>query len=437
MDSDVAPANSLKGRLQRGRGPGYLDALSAPSEEARAALLDCIVRDPRWDSQVESRSPYYAELAQSLALRTSELAVHLFNSDDDNLRDEDRTGLTLAVLQELGRRGRHDAVATLRRYAVEGWNWQWALESLAALDFPQATEGLGDAIERRFENDGALIEALRGATTPELWSRWAETNPRLRKALSAISAERASVDDSYRAEPQPLAALVKAATSGPEDARRTALVNLGNLRAAEAVEPAELAIRNGSTELRRLGRRALFRAANPGMTPRARRWANEDNDLAEVALHVLARYGERSDLDFLRNALESAWRQGHMYAACDAVEGLGRLADNESEPIVQAIYDETTYSHLRRGAARALAALSPDFALGRAVESMWDCESETRAVGVASANLALGSVRDRLDEIVNDPLEGASILSLAQARRHLGAAHPSLPAESTSQWGSQ
>jgi hypothetical protein len=57
MDSDVAPANSLKGRLQRGRGQGYLDALSAPSEEARAALLDCIVRDPRWDSQVESRSP--------------------------------------------------------------------------------------------------------------------------------------------------------------------------------------------------------------------------------------------------------------------------------------------------------------------------------------------------------------------------------------------
>jgi hypothetical protein len=48
-----------------------------------------------------------------------------------------------------------------------------------------------------------------------------------------------------------------------------------------------------------------------------------------------------------------------------------------------------------------------------------------------------GSVGDRLDEVVNDPLEGASILSLAQARRDLGAAHPSLPADSTSQWGSQ
>jgi hypothetical protein len=175
VDPDIAPVNSLKGRLQRGRGQGF---------------LDCIVSDPRWDSQVESRAAYYADLAQRLSLGTRELAGHLFGPEDDKLRDEDRTGLTLAVLQELGRRGGQDAVATLRRYVVEGWNWEWALESLAALDFPQATEGLGDAIERRFENEEALIGELRGATVPELWTRWAESNPRL---------EEGAASDRYRA----------------------------------------------------------------------------------------------------------------------------------------------------------------------------------------------------------------------------------------------
>jgi hypothetical protein len=156
------------------------------------------------------------------------------------------------------------------------------------------------------------------------------------------------------------------------------------------------------------------------MVPQARRWATEDNELAEVALHVLARHGDFGDILFLRASLENAWKLGHMYGACDAVEGLGRLADRESESTIEAIYDETTYSYLRRRAARALAALSERFALGRAVESLWDCESETRLVGAASANLARDAVRHRLDEIIGNPLEDASVVSIADARRHAG-----------------
>jgi hypothetical protein len=125
---DIAAASTVKGRLQRGRGQGYLDAVYAPSEQVRTDLLDCIVRDPRWDSQVEARAGYYAELAQRLSLDTAVVAAHLFSPDDDHIHDEDRTGLALQVLSGLARRGRQDAVAVLRRYIVEGWNWQWALE---------------------------------------------------------------------------------------------------------------------------------------------------------------------------------------------------------------------------------------------------------------------------------------------------------------------
>jgi hypothetical protein len=234
--------------------------------------------------------------------------------------------------------------------------------ALADLDFPDATEGLGDEIERRFDDDAELIETLRGATLPELWRRSAEKNSRLKHALEALTATNEQVT-SNQAEPPPLEVLVSTAMTGPEDAQRAALVRLGNLRAAEAVEPAELAIRNGSIGLRRLGRRALFRAANPRMVPQARHWATESNELADVALRVLASYGESVDLEFLRASLESTWRLGHIYAACDAVEGLGRLADRESESTIETIYDETTYSYLRRRAARALAALSEAFAV--------------------------------------------------------------------------
>jgi hypothetical protein len=419
MHSDVAAASTVEGRLQRGRGQGYLDAIASPSEEVRADLLDCIVHDPRWDSQVEARADYYAELAERLSLETSAIAGHLFSSDDDRIRDENRTGLAIWVLNELAKRGRQDAVAVLRRYVVEGWNWQWALEALADLDFPHATEGLGDELERRFESDAELIEALRGATLLELWRRWAEKNPRLSRALDALKATNEQGTANQIEEPS-VALLVTTATTGREDARRAALAHLGSLHAAEAIEPAELAIRNGSTELRRLGRRALFRAANPGMVPQARRWATEDNELAEVALRVLARHGDFGDVLFLRASLENAWKLGHIYGACDAVDGLGRLADRESESTIETIYDETTYSYLRRRAARALAALSEQFALGRAIESLWDCESETRLVGAASANLARDSVRHRLGEILGNPLEDASVVSVAQARRSAG-----------------
>lgn len=418
MSSNIAAASTARGRLQRGRGQGYLDAISAPSEKARTDLLDCIVNDPRWDSQVEARAGYYAELADRLSLETAAVAAHLFSPDDDRIHDEDRTGLALWVLNGVARRGRKDAVAVLRRYVVEGWSWEWALDALADLDFPGATEGIGDELERRFDDDAELIKALRGATHPDLWVRWAEKNSRLRRALDELAATHRQA--SSQAKPPTLEVLVRTAMAGPEEARRAALASLGHLRAAEAVEPAELAIRNGSTELRRLGRRALFRAANPQMVPQARRWATESNELADVALRVLAGYGESVDLQFLRASLESAWRLGHVYAACDAVDGLGRLADRESESTIETIYDETTYSYLRRRAARALAALSEAFAVGRAIESLWDCESDTRSIGAASANLARDSVRRRLDELIGDPFEEASVVSMADARRRSG-----------------
>jgi len=48
MNDPLAPASSLLGQLQRGRGAGFLTALAADPTVVAPLLLDCILRDPRW-----------------------------------------------------------------------------------------------------------------------------------------------------------------------------------------------------------------------------------------------------------------------------------------------------------------------------------------------------------------------------------------------------
>jgi hypothetical protein len=152
------------------------------------------------------------------------------------------------------------------------------------------------------------------------------------------------------------------------------------------------------------------------MVERARSWTTESNELAEVALHVLARHGAASDIPFLREQLAQGWAQGQMYQACDAVEGLGRLADVRSAEAIESIYLETTYSYLRRRAAKALAAVSPRFGVTLAIESLWDCEAETRAMGCVCATWSEVVVRDRIRELVVDAIEDDVVRTAGRAR---------------------
>jgi len=51
-----APPDSLLGQLQCGRGAGFLRALQEDASVVRPLLLDCLLHDPRWDRQVETRA---------------------------------------------------------------------------------------------------------------------------------------------------------------------------------------------------------------------------------------------------------------------------------------------------------------------------------------------------------------------------------------------
>jgi hypothetical protein len=64
----IAPADTLLGQLQRGRGRGFVRALREDVSAVRPLLLDCVTHDPRWDRQLELRSDYYAALIMHTAM---------------------------------------------------------------------------------------------------------------------------------------------------------------------------------------------------------------------------------------------------------------------------------------------------------------------------------------------------------------------------------
>ncbi len=114
-DSLVAAPGSLLGLLQRGRGQGYIDALAARRGAAETALVECVTHDPRVDHQVESRDEYYGRCAFALRIDISPLEAVLFGPADLEGSEEFGTGLVLGTLAWMGRLGRQDAVAALRR----------------------------------------------------------------------------------------------------------------------------------------------------------------------------------------------------------------------------------------------------------------------------------------------------------------------------------
>src|SRR5690349_19857554 len=76
-----APHDSLFGRLQRGRGQGYLNALCAPGSEA-VAVTFCCLTDAVEPANLIGEEGYYAELLLELKADCTPLQTHLRNRDD-------------------------------------------------------------------------------------------------------------------------------------------------------------------------------------------------------------------------------------------------------------------------------------------------------------------------------------------------------------------
>jgi hypothetical protein len=461
FDPVIAPSGTLLGLLQRGRGDGTLHALTAPRDEALAALNHCVRSDPRHDWQVENRSLYYARLYLDLHGELGEIEAHLFDPDDLVDTDESRTGLPLAVLGHLASYGRRDALELLRRYAAFGGNWAWALDELALRDDDAGLRALAEPVLARFPEhaEAELVAAVRDAFEPRPWRLWAE-DPRPHIGARVQAAQEAGSFDRWQrqmrpagprpewsvqavfdwaqegfergaalyvpaarcltavAGPEDRAEIVRAARTGTDGARCTALRYLADTHDPDVLDLVEAAVEAPSHLVVDAALDSFERMRSVAAVQRARQWARRPDALGAAAGRVLACRGGAQDGELVLWALREAVRGDGPDAPTlwPLVDGAGRLGIAGAAPVLRHVYRETASSHLRGRAACALAATDPSFAAGFAVECLWDCEESTREIAARHAETGDARVVDQLRRLAADPAEEADVQTAVRSR---------------------
>ncbi|MBI2302245.1 MAG: HEAT repeat domain-containing protein [Armatimonadetes bacterium] len=459
-----APADTLLGKLERGRGAGFIGALAAPRGHARELLTRCTVVDPRWDHQIDDRDEYYGELAVELALPVEPLVdcLHVPESDDRYWGHS----LALDVLVEMLRRGRADVGQVLRDYVCYGTDlghllWQLAEHTPALLD------GLDRVVVSRLDEPG-FTEGMSFGHAPLLG--WSEQHPRL-AALRSEAEERCARYAAERAAWPDFARM-----SVPELLATTGRGTLHAVRKAlcERVQPEDAplllaALDNARPELAAAALWALARIADPTCLDRLRELAEGDPEPAPCVRHALGRclaaidspltldLGRRwcraerwglavagqiilaaqateDDLPYIREALalpmDHGQQSGNVWRVCGALDMLKRLTGIGMLPELMAAYEELPYSYGRCRAVEAMVATAPSaFAERCAAECLWDCEYWSREPAIRRAPIS-AATRARLTALARSPASERA--ERRAASRRLRARHPLRPRRPTS-----
>jgi HEAT repeat protein len=447
-----APGDTLPGRLQRGTGAGYLQALKAPQHSTQELLLQCITSDPRWDQQLDTRADYYASLAPQVGLASAPLAAYLRHAEE---QDQDaRIDLTLETLGVLGQRGDRSALAVLRDYLTWGASWDTALPSLLKTTSPEALAGLDQEICNHYPDDDEFMWLVDDA---EPWLTWSRTNSRLAAALERQRTRRAEFRSQRSVDPFPGLSLSELFAQVPPPSYG-ALFHAVRLKVTpqeidllashlrvETPMLCKMALHGlgviGSEEAFALWKpfveanaglppfwAALSRLARTASSPRAREtglaWFTHATEhqqrLGEI---ILAHNATTEDLELLRSAVQPALAHGNMYRLCSIVEGLERIGSPHAWPELVLAFHEATYSYARADTARALIASNPHrFATELAPASLWDCEDQTREIACTVVNPELPETRTKLAALAADPHEDETVRKAAT--RHLAMTDP-------------
>lgn len=483
--SELAPADSLLGQLQRGRGAGFLWALREDPASLHPLLMACVIADPRWDRQIETRSDYYASLIIYAGLPLDAFEAHLRALNET---DSDLFGylLTLQTVCSLAICGHAGAAALLRDYVGYGEYWDMAAEALAnAPDTPIDLPELDRIIGERFPDDAALddeLPILPGDREP--WRSWRALNPRFERIFAGherAAAQRKQQEEQLRAR---CATLSAAELLAMVDAHNDHIVastlrdkasaaDVGLLldtferarpllyaveRAGDRSQESISALMQARVALRGLDRlappaafpvlRAFFESADeparsaasaamdtmvalpPDITlDLARAWFGAPNRRHRtIARLILEEHAPIDDVPRVREALIAALQRdtphsSECYAICGFLEILTRFSGAGPYPESETAFEQAGYSWVRRFAAEALDASEPErFARGLALECLWDCDERVRLIGCESVDLALPAARERLHALWHDPHEDDDVRREAGAR--LAATHP-------------
>ncbi|MFF2083669.1 hypothetical protein ACFVVM_07820 [Nocardia sp. NPDC058176] len=422
-DTPLAGPDTLLGMIQRGRGACRPAALAQPTI-ARELVVDCIVGDPRWDHQVESRGWLYANLVVDLGIDPIRFRP-AYAGPLDPTGDSD-AWLTLGVLGHLAARGTAGSIAELRHYLRSGRDLNIALDRLIPfVDHPEA-QGLLDDILQVYDND-QLLDCVGFCSPAELalppWPQWRRESARIDRTVRAAELVRAQHARLARDRGPSDRELVLRAAVAAKVVAAPSTLDLS----AEQWETTLLTVATdysygadiGWTRREQIALRRCLRQLN---SPSASEWARAnvdlDSDLGYWALSILSSTATPADAPALLELLTEALARGndHIVDQCTLVSALAPLEHVAAVPIIEEIFDTTVYSYLRRQCAEALSRLSTEFGAGRAVECLDDCESGTRAVAIACVDIGVPGVRQRLDHLAEDPSEDDDNRLAARAR---------------------
>ncbi len=452
-----APANTLLGQLQRGRGAGFLRALDQRPRYVRPLLIQCIRDDPRWDHQIDHRGDYYAQLISAINMELSPLERHIHEHDDQG-ESTSRSSLAIEILGALAKRGSDQAMGILRGYIGSGYHVQRALEELADARDADAWRGLDEVLSARFQDPevlscqihwtpldkppwkewvraptpvGKMLRARRrklktqpephpdyaSMTTEELLD-WADRN-RSWRCVTDVLASRDSAEDT--------AILLQAIDESRPWRAIAALRALAPRGDVRVFEPAKAVIerfrwggwqrRRQSPQLRIAAAKALVQLPPDVVLPLARRWRSSPAwKFRRTAIDILERHATAEDIPWIQKQLGRRITDHRVYFLCNYAQLLAKFPEHGPFPALRRIFREFPYSYGRRFLAEAMAATDPLFGGDLAVECLWDCEASVRLPGARSVDARLANATGRLEFLANDGLEDPDVREAAQAR---------------------
>jgi hypothetical protein len=308
-------------------------------------------------------------------------------------RDAEPVGLALQVLALLPLAGRLDAVAILRRYAVEGPHWSAALEAIGfsgAMRLPAMWDGLADDIVAG-RDDAELAEAIWCDMEP--WTTFARSQQRVRRIVDGLGASRApgahGRDIRHELAAVEVEDLLGIVAAGGRR-RRWALEELGRRGDRVVFDFAEdPGLRNAAEWIP--GIPQALRHFGPKALPHARAWIESGDDtLVAFGNCVIAEVGDRGDAPVLLASLHRCVAAGEWCAAEVPARGLGRLEIHEAAGELMAAWEGTVHSYAREAFLQGLRGCAPraPATAAVAIEGLDDCEP---AVRQASLEMVPGS----------------------------------------------
>lgn len=425
-EAALAPATTRLGQLQRGRGAGYLAALR-DGAAAHDDLLHCVLVDPRIDRQIEARDRYYGELVVAVDLPLEPVLAHLAG--------EAVAGLAHAVLAAAWRLGHPLLRALLAapdsdEALVAGitehlWGMGWAtrveLPPRAAAIWLRLS--LADADSVRAAVRPPLPTALGALSLPALLELGRDARfARQDRLLGELCARGDEATRSFLLSVVaddvvfPRVRLAARALGLLDDERLLPLAEEHFAREDVFADP-----RRRLPGLDRMRRACLADYVQHLPGPRAlalaRAWRGRGGYFETVVGRVFQEHATAADRADLEAFVAAHRSRSGGFDVIDELDALGRLADPQSAPLLVAVAREAAYSHARRRAVHALAAM-PEVELAQDVlrEALWDAEDEAAADGCTFLPELDAAARARVAVLADLPLGAAELRERALRR---------------------